>query len=245
MKIVAVANSAGGSGKTSTAHALAVAASEYGQKVLLIDATPEASLTFALGVENPRFTLKEVLSGEFSLEIALIQSKERFSFLPSSERLASIETLGPKPLAEILDTVVNFDLVIVDTESRFTILTQEFFKIADLVISPTSSEIFSIRGVLHVKDYLSSFESLALHRCIFIESNIREKEDLETEPNFQELLETIFTSVPLLEPTIEKSPLIPQAQLLGVSVLTTSKDSVVAAQYREIGYSILEELKLM
>jgi cellulose biosynthesis protein BcsQ len=36
-KIVAIAKVAGGTGKTTTAHALAVACVEYGKKVLLLD----------------------------------------------------------------------------------------------------------------------------------------------------------------------------------------------------------------
>ena len=65
MKIVTVANTSGGVGKTTTAHALAVASVEYGKKVLLIDADPSASLTFCCGIENPRVSSMEFLNKEF------------------------------------------------------------------------------------------------------------------------------------------------------------------------------------
>jgi len=60
MKIILIANLAGGVGKTTLAHSIATAASEYGKKTLAIDADPDASLTFLAGIENPRLTLAEV-----------------------------------------------------------------------------------------------------------------------------------------------------------------------------------------
>jgi cellulose biosynthesis protein BcsQ len=58
-KIVAIANVAGGTSKTTTAHALAVACVEYGKKVLLLDLDVSTSLTFKLGLENERITLTD------------------------------------------------------------------------------------------------------------------------------------------------------------------------------------------
>ena len=63
MKKIVIASFAGGVGKTTTAHSLATAMSEYGKKTLLVDADPNSVLTFLCGVENPRFTLREVLEG--------------------------------------------------------------------------------------------------------------------------------------------------------------------------------------
>jgi chromosome partitioning protein len=50
--VIAITNIAGGTFKTTTAHALAVASVEYGKKVLLIDLDPRADLTFTLGFEK-------------------------------------------------------------------------------------------------------------------------------------------------------------------------------------------------
>jgi chromosome partitioning protein len=86
VKVLVVANSAGGVGKSTSVHCIAVAASEYGKKVLVIDADPSAGLTFACGIENPRVSTKEFLSGQFSLDASTIKSGERFSIIASSSR---------------------------------------------------------------------------------------------------------------------------------------------------------------
>ena len=91
MKSLVIANTAGGVGKSTTAHALAVAAVEYGKKTLLIDADPAATLTFYCGIENPRITTEDFLNGAFSLGATIVKTSERFSFLPSSTRLSSFD----------------------------------------------------------------------------------------------------------------------------------------------------------
>ena len=68
--IVVIANTAGGTSKTTTTHALAVASAEYGKNVLAIDTDPSASLTFLLGIENPRVTITELLQGTANPESA-------------------------------------------------------------------------------------------------------------------------------------------------------------------------------
>ena len=50
-RVVAIANQKGGVAKTTSTHALGVAMAERGKKILLVDLDPQASLTWACGVD--------------------------------------------------------------------------------------------------------------------------------------------------------------------------------------------------
>jgi cellulose biosynthesis protein BcsQ len=236
MKIVTVANTSGGVGKTTTAHALAVASVEYGKKVLLIDADPSASLTFCCGIENPRVSSMEYLNKEFSLDSAILKTTERFSFLPSSTRLSSLDVddaLAQEPLKIALK---DFDLVVIDTATGPNRLATYFLAISDLVVIPTTSEILGVRGGLHAKDFAKSSGYQGAPYLLLTNQSAPIDSEVEA------VLKDNFT---VLEPAIRADALVPQSQESGSSVLTLHPQSGIAADYREITYSILELLELI
>ena len=116
LKIVAVANTAGGSAKTTLAHALAVAAVEYGKKTLLIDCDPKASLTFRVGRETTRLTLADFLSVTSIRSEDLDSHAERFDFIAADSRVGNGFT-GQDLTALIEKLPKSYDLVIIDTPS--------------------------------------------------------------------------------------------------------------------------------
>ena len=115
-KVVVVANTAGGSAKTTIAHALSVASVEYGKKTLLIDCDPKASLTFRVGREGTRLTLADFLSGTSIRNEDLDSHSERFDFISADSRVGNGFTAqGMTALIEKLPK--SYDLVIIDTPS--------------------------------------------------------------------------------------------------------------------------------
>jgi cellulose biosynthesis protein BcsQ len=127
-KVVAIANIAGGTGKTTTAHALAVACVEYGKKVLLLDLDVSTSLTFQLGLENERTTLSDFLQGAPINESQIRTVAERFDFIPSDSRLSSLYESG--------------------IFSKFLqVLPKEY----DLILIPVTPNLHSIRGANQVR----------------------------------------------------------------------------------------------
>jgi chromosome partitioning protein len=240
MKLILIANSAGGVGKTTTALSCAVAATEYGKKVLLIDADARAALSFACGIENPRVTTKELLSKEFSLDSAVVRTSERFSMIPASTRLVNLAIEDLISTTEFAGQVKDFDLVIVDTSSGFDQYLSFFAAIADLVLLPTTTDILAIRGALHAKDFATAVGYNK--NCELLFTKTQPDFDL---PKFLAEVDTLGTDFSILEPAISNSPEVPNSQSAAKSALSTANQSQVAAEYREVTYTLLEKLELI
>ena len=236
MKVIVVANSAGGVGKSTSAHCISVAASEYGKKVLVIDADPSAGLTFACGIENPRVSTKEFLSGQFSLDASTIKSGERFSIIASSSRLLALDIDQVISQAKLTELLESFDLVIIDTPTGVSRITTYFMAVANLILLPSTTEILSLRGALNSKDYAESTGHSGQLQLLIT------KATQELDEEFKSLIGDDFS---LLEPTIRSSPQVCLSQSQAKSILTLDTKSEVAADYREVTYLLLEKLELI
>jgi len=236
MKSLVIANTAGGVGKSTTAHALAVAAVEYGKKTLLIDADPAATLTFYCGIENPRITTEDFLTGAFSLDATAVKTVERFSFLPSSTRLSSFDINQSLTPEKLRASFSDYDIVIIDTATGPNRIMTYFLAFTDLIVIPTTTEIAAIRGALHIKDFAQTAGHLKKSDLLLVRSEGKSS---------SEVMGQLKVDFNVLDPAISKDALVSHSQMTGKSVLTTNKDSQVASDYREICYSILEELELI
>ena len=228
--IVLIANTAGGTGKTTSAHAIAVASVEYGKSVLVVDADPSATLTFLAGIENPRTTVAELLQGSFTIESAVIKSAERFSLIPSASRAFGHE--GEWNWLEEART--KFDLVIIDSPTGPSPALRDIASYATMTVIPILDSFLALRGALHVADFLRSAQSpskIALMpiRCDGIKGEYRSM---------------ISDPLTILEPAIRFDNAIVEAETSMRSVLTLAPNSQAASDYREVTYSILESVGL-
>jgi len=83
--IISVINQKGGVAKTTSVHNIATSLSFKGNRVLIIDLDPQASLTISLGVEPSTLesTIYNVLCEGESIENTIIQLDD-FDLLPST-----------------------------------------------------------------------------------------------------------------------------------------------------------------
>ena len=159
MKIILIANLAGGVGKTTLAHSIATAASEYGKKTLAIDADPDASLTFLAGIENPRLTLAEVANEPGKNEAAIVKTIDRFSLIPSASRLIELERISDK----FKEAIAGYELVIIDSPSGPNRILPQLLSLADRVLAPIDGSMLSIRGALHIRRFIGSENKLRIN----------------------------------------------------------------------------------
>ena len=225
-KIVAIANVAGGTGKTTTAHALAVACAEYGKKVLLLDLDVTTSLTFQLGLENERTTLTDFLQGALINESQIRTVAERFDFIPSDSRISSLHE--SEIFAKFLETLPKeYDLVLLDTPSTIDQRLVMALDVSDLILIPVSPNLHSIRGAHQVKK-IAPDKSISGFKV-----EIRTNAD------------TWDDSLEYLDALIPYSELVNSALTDTSSVITLNNRSEIASAYRELAYSLLEKLELI
>ena len=220
MKVIAIANPAGGTGKTTLSHALAVAFAEFGKKTLLVDLDPSGSLTFRLGRENPRITITEFLSGVKFTEDNVTTTSERFDFIASDSRLAA--NVDEDALSNVVSRLPKeYDVVILDNPSTLTTSLGASIKVADQIFAPVLDSLHSLRGLIQLRKITVKTVTAILVGDI----------------KYEEI-------APALDVAIVRSEEVDRAASSNLSVLSTDKSSDVAESYRSAAYSILEILGL-
>ena len=221
MKVLSIANSAGGVGKTTLAHCLAVSFTEFGKKTLLIDLDPAGALTFRLGFENPRTSIADFLNGSKVTDSNLVTTSERFDFIPADSRLVanfSVEAL----LNVISDLPKSYDVVILDLPGSLSQPLSMALSVSQLVVVPVRNNLHSFRGYLQIKSISAGVEVKALA----IGEN------------------TLIAPAELIDEPLLESTELEAAAATKLSILTHDQASESADSFRNVGYSILEKLGL-
>jgi cellulose biosynthesis protein BcsQ len=229
MKIALIANLAGGVGRTSITHCLATAIAEYGKRTLAIDCDPSATLTFLSGIENPRFSTRELFDGEQKLERIAIKSSERFSIVPGASRLLYTEFSNLNNLRAEFN---EFDFVLIDSPGGPSALIAPLIELADEVIIPVDGSIHSVRGALNLLDFIRKSPKKPEVRAL---ENRAVTWDPELKANFT-------ADFKLFEISISSDSALSESQLSTRSVLSEAPHSQISSDFRELAYLLLEEV---
>ena len=244
-RVIAIANQKGGVAKTTTAHALAAGLVERGRSVLAIDLDPQASLTFAMGVEDePEPSMHDVMMGRNTITDILYES-HGIDLSPSSIDLAGSEVhlltrtgrefVLQRAIRPIID---DYDYVLIDCPPSLGILTINGLTCAHEIIVPVQAETLSHRGVgqlLETVDEVRQFTNpdLVVSGVVITMFDSRTKLG-------QEVVSTLRANHDLrvFDPPIPKSVKVAEAPGRGLSVLAHASSSRPAAAYRQIAKEV-------
>ena len=227
MKIISIANPTGGTGKSTTALAIAVAAAEYGRNVLLIDLDERANLTFQLAIENPRFTMLEVAASSVSTDLAVIRTAERIDFLAAAPRITALESMQVST-ASLKEKFNNYDLVVIDTSSALNQRLVLASQISDAVLYVSTDSLSSTRGVVLAGDFFKESLQLGVLPIMVADQS--------------PVLSILKTEFKIIDPVIPNDQSVLAAQIENKSVLTYNKAGKASDAYRDVTYFLLEEL---
>ena len=122
MRIIAVANQKGGSGKTTTSINLSAALVERGYKVLLVDMDPQFNCTTGVGIEvqEGQKTVYDLLLDENHADVIQQTDFSGLDIIPASLHLAGAELQLPQIvgseylLREALEPIKGYDYIFID-----------------------------------------------------------------------------------------------------------------------------------
>lgn len=156
MQRIAIANSKGGVGKTTTAVCLAGTLAERGHRVLLIDLDPQASASIWLGVPNDGTELLGALLEKDQPLVSLIrQLPAGFDFIPSGLELTRFDAAtATRPGRDLIVRRVlsrlpaQWDYVFIDTPGAFGFLAVCALAAADYFLLPIEAAMLSTEPLL-------------------------------------------------------------------------------------------------
>jgi chromosome partitioning protein len=240
MRRIAITNLKGGSGKTSTATALAIGLARRGCRTLLVDTDPSGNASWTLmggqGTSSP--TLAEVLTRQSSATDAIRSTATKgLDLLPASAALGGVnvalaqelgrDTRLRSAIAAIAD---HYDFVLVDTGPSLTTLLVNALVAVEEVFVPVDTGVYAVLGLVELERVLGEIRdaynpALRLAGLILTKaqrSNVSRDVEHELRERFGELV---------FKATIPHSAKVEESHSRGLTVIDHAPKSSPALAY--------------
>ena len=242
MQIITTAVIKGGTGKTTTAAALAQAAAAEGYKVLAIDLDPQGNLTHTLKADPNNASSYDLLHGDTDV----IQSTEQgIDVIAASPDLATERTApaSAKRLQEALEPIKgNYDFIFIDTPPTIGELTYNALNASTGLLIPVETDVNSIQGIYQITDIAKQMQihnpDLQILGAVLTRYDNRPK----INRYIKNVIITDGEDTPLLA-TIRNGIAIREAQALQVSLYEYAPKSKPAQDYKKLFEEIKENGK--
>jgi chromosome partitioning protein len=163
LRIIGVYSIKGGVGKTAAAVNLAYLSAAGGKRTLIWDLDPQAAATFYLRVKpKVKGGGKSLARGHADLdELVKATDFERLDLLPADFSLRNMDLLledAKRPTKQLLRLLrplaENYDTVFLDCPPSISLLSENVFRAADLLLVPTVPATLSVRTLDQLMGFL-------------------------------------------------------------------------------------------
>ncbi len=165
VRIIAVTNTKGGVGKTTTAVNLSYLCAASGRRTLLWDLDAQGGATFALrGEPQQHASAKKLVAGKRELpELIFATSYSGLDLLPAdfSYRNFAVELAARRhPVERLLKMSRSlrevYDVLFLDAPAGISLLSENVLRAADVVIVPVVPAPFSVRMLVQLREFIAA-----------------------------------------------------------------------------------------
>ncbi len=245
MIVIALYNLKGGVGKTASCVNLAYLAAADGYKTLLWDIDPQGSSTFYYKVKPKTHPgIKKLITKDGALENAILSTDfELLDMIPADNSTKSFDVMleemksSRSKLKNVLKPLAGeYDFVFIDCPPGFSVLSENIFTAADVVLMPVIPTTLSIRTYHMVKDYFKEKDiNMQKMMCFFTMADMRKN-------LHHEIMEELYKDKRFFQNYI---PYLSDVEKMGIHkapVMEFANSSYAAKSYRELWTEIKEGL---
>jgi chromosome partitioning protein len=253
-KIISLANQKGGVGKTTTTINLAASLAVLEQKVLIIDADPQANATSGLGfdLKNIQSSIYECIVDEVEAEKVIMKTDiANLEIIPSHIDLvgAEIEMLNMPNREKVLKSAIEhlkneYDFILIDCSPSLGLITVNALTASDSVIIPVQCEYFALEGLGKLLNTIKIIQS-RLNKDLEIEGflltmydsrlNLSNQVYEEVKHHFQDMV---------FETVIQRNIKLGEAPSYGKPVILYDASSKGAINHMNLAREILQRNKM-
>lgn len=250
-KVISIALQKGGTGKTTTAQALASCLGAKRKKVLLVDMDSQANVTGASGVD-PEKTITDIISNACPASAAIIHCP-LYDLIGADRFLANLETIEWEQLnAKILDNILadvstQYDFIIIDTPPLIGNILKLCLIATNYLIIPTEPRPFALAGLdnlnLTVEAVRCLNPGLKVLGILLVKYSNRTVLNRQIADSIAERAKQMHTKV--FNTTIREGIVVAEAQTVGKSLIEYAPNSKPCIDYKGFATEVLKRLEDM
>lgn len=246
--VISIALQKGGVGKSSTSQALASTLGFQNKKVLLIDMDSQSNVTYSSGVDNPQYSITDVLGEDCKIDKALIHCKY-YDLLAADYYLTNIETTeGVEPilLKNAIEPIKNnYDFIVIDTPPTLGNLSFNSLVASDYVIIPTEPRPFALQGLGALNNTIESIRNnlnptLKVLGILLIKYNNRTVLNRDIKDMIEDYAKQMNTIV--FDTSIREGIAVPEAQTVKQPLIDYAKNSKPNIDYKAFTTELLQKI---